>query len=149
MRHIKLSALVAIVAAAASGTILFWSSQQVQTAESTLRKLRADVATEKKTIRVLSAEWDYLNRPDRLEELARQYLQMVPPTAKQMVDSAAHLPDVPVALEEEIPSVIPEAASLNVSSPAPAASVPAAALSPTENRSFQTLLNDLEADKVQ
>ncbi|MEM6812455.1 MAG: hypothetical protein AAF549_08310 [Pseudomonadota bacterium] len=55
--------------------LLFWTSQSVQTSEKKLRELQNAVFNEKEYIRVLTSEWDYLNRPERLEYLAQEYLK--------------------------------------------------------------------------
>lgn len=43
-----------------------------------VRKLEARVEKERDQIAVLKAEWQYMNRPARLEELARTYLDLKP-----------------------------------------------------------------------
>lgn len=74
MRLLRLSTLLPIAGAVAAGALLFWTSQNVQQSEDRLRHLQSSVKSETQTIRVLHAEWDYLNRPDRLEELAIRHL---------------------------------------------------------------------------
>ncbi|MBI4031754.1 MAG: energy transducer TonB [Proteobacteria bacterium] len=93
--RIRISLILAVSAAVVSGVMLFSVSQKVQTAESEQRRLSAAVEGERETIRVLNAEWDYLNRPDRVEDLAREYLRMKPPQAGQMESDAAVLPEAP------------------------------------------------------
>lgn len=100
MKWMRLSACLAIVAATASGAMLFTTSQKTQEAESRHYRLQAERLKERETIRVLRAEWDYLNRPDRLETLAGEYLGM------QRPDVAAILHDVAV-LPEHVPPVLP------------------------------------------
>ena len=70
MKVFRVSTLVAFSLAVASGAGLFVISQRVQRAEHHLAALEKDKAGEEDSIRVLRAEWDYLNRPDRLEALA-------------------------------------------------------------------------------
>jgi hypothetical protein len=71
---IKLSALFTFALAISLGAALFWVSQQVQMLERDTRILNEKIASEHEGMRVLSAEWDYLNRPDRIEALATKYL---------------------------------------------------------------------------
>jgi hypothetical protein len=89
---IKLSALMSLVLAVLSGAALFWVSQQVQEAERIQRGLQATLDQETEALRVLTAEWDYLNRPDRLEELARTYLNMEPMAVETAVTSVKDIP---------------------------------------------------------
>ena len=70
--------------------------------ESTLQaekvsKLRADVRREQDAIASLRAEWSKLDRPDRLQELARRHLTLKPVDARQF-DTLARLPERPVEL---------------------------------------------------
>lgn len=94
MSLFRISSLLALSAAAISGALLFWTSQSVQQEETRLRALEKAYRSEERAIRVLSAEWDYLNRPDRIEALARKYLNMTAPGAGGMVDDPASLPAV-------------------------------------------------------
>lgn len=84
------------------GAILFHVSQSVQTAENDLKKLNHQVNLELEAIRVLEAEWAYLNSPMRLEDLAQTYLKIEDLSADQVVEEVADLPAV------ELP-VIPKA----------------------------------------
>lgn len=65
------------------GTVLFHTSQEVTSGRSALTRLDREILREEESIRVLKAEWSYLNQPERLEKLAAQYLQLAPLTAKQ------------------------------------------------------------------
>lgn len=42
------------------------------------------VAAEREAIQVLNAEWSYLNRPQRLDELAERHLDLVPVAVRQL-----------------------------------------------------------------
>ncbi len=98
MRHpkIRLSTIALVVAAALAGVMLFRISERVQTAEDNLAQMQDAAAKEAETIRVLRTEWDYLNRPDRLEALAREHLKMTGPGVQQVMTDGADLPPVPV-----------------------------------------------------
>jgi hypothetical protein len=77
-----------------------------------------DAAREKETIRVLEAEWSYLNQPDRLEKLARQHLKLEPMRGRQFA-SLESLADAP---PEKAPEKTGEKTAVleNALSPAPA-----------------------------
>jgi hypothetical protein len=93
----KLSAMMSLLLAMLSGAALFWVSQQVQEAERVQRNLQVEIEQEQEALRVLTAEWDYLNRPDRLEELARTYLNMEPMKVETAITSVK---DIPVPEEQ-------------------------------------------------
>lgn len=42
------------------------------------------IATEQEAIQVLRAEWSYLNRPQRLDELTKRHLDLVPVAVSQL-----------------------------------------------------------------
>ncbi|MGE5540336.1 MAG: cell division protein FtsL [Gemmatimonas sp.] len=77
--------------AALVGFGLFHVKYQVQALEDRLAKLNRDIVREQAQIHVLRAEWTYLNRPERIEELANKYLQLAAPKASQ-IGSIAELP---------------------------------------------------------
>lgn len=133
--RIRVSLILAVSAAVVSGVMLFSVSQKVQTAESEQRRLSAAVGSERETIRVLNAEWDYLNRPDRVEDLAREYLRMKPPQAGQMESDAAVLPD---ALDRK-----PEMEAQPAVFMQPAAPVPARKPAHGGVQDFRRVLDDI------
>ncbi len=92
MKGIRLSTVVTVVAALATGMLLFTTSQKVQKAERHLAKLESEKEQTEEAIRVLRAEWDYLNRPDRLETMATRYLGMKQPVLAEVTKDAAALP---------------------------------------------------------
>lgn len=140
-----------------AGITLFHISERVQSAEADLARIEAAAAKEAETIRVLRAEWAYLNRPDRLEKLAQKHLGMAPPAIQQvMVDSGALPPQpapaatvlpvsaaAPVAAEAPASVVTPFAASNG----APVAAPPVPRLKPRhDTKDFRTLLDELQAE---
>lgn len=88
----RLSTILAVSGAVAAGAFLFWTAQNVQKAEDELYALQQSAQSERKTIRVLEAEWSYLNRPDRLELLAREVLGMEAPAVDKVLSDPAALP---------------------------------------------------------
>ena len=154
MRIVRLSSLMILAAAASAGALLFWTSQNVQEQESQMQALQMAIAKEKQSIRVLNAEWDYLNRPERLESLAAKHMGLGVPLVDQVGMGAKDLPmpfslippvkpDFSDRLTEPLPAVYsPEASPPSASPKKP--TPPQAPSEPTSSRSFQTLLEDLE-----
>lgn len=97
MKGIKLRTFIVFALAGLAGAALLNTSQRVQHAEEVLEKARAELAHEEETMRVLRAEWEYLNRPDRLERLATEFLDLLPPSPQgmsgEMIDEASTLPE--------------------------------------------------------
>ncbi len=73
-----------ILAVAVSGA-LFRVSYRVQHLERHLASVNKQIGQEADAIRVLQAEWSYLNDPSRLEDLARKHLPMQPTKPSQIV----------------------------------------------------------------
>ncbi|HEX9810432.1 MAG TPA: cell division protein FtsL [Alphaproteobacteria bacterium] len=78
-------ALLWIVLVAAVGFGLFQVKHRVQALEEELGRLNAAIVAEQDQIHVLRAEWAYLNRPKRLEELNAEYLGLGPMAPEQRV----------------------------------------------------------------
>lgn len=95
---IRLSTLSGYALAVCAATALFWTSQTVQKAEDQLERVRHDLAREEESLHVLRAEWDYLNRPERIETLARKYLDMQPAAERTLIARANEIP--PPAMAE-------------------------------------------------
>jgi cell division protein FtsL len=148
-------AVAAIGAAVLSGVALFWTAQRVQTAETKVRQLDEAAASEQQALHVLRAEWDYLNRPDRLEALAKQNLSMTAPQPGEVVASPAAIADpAPEPLQKhrrEIqvqPAVMvkPQVAGAQPAFPSATSPQPEAPQPPqaADHRSFQDLMKDLD-----
>lgn len=92
MKKIRGRTLIVFGFAALSGAALLHVSQRVQQAEDELSVLQRSYNMEQETIRVLNAEWAYLNSPARLEALANEYLDVKAPSPEQMVPRPEGLP---------------------------------------------------------
>ena len=85
--------IVVFVMLVVSGATLMTISHRVQIEERSIAHIKNEIAREKETIRILDAEWAFLNNPARLEQYATQYLNLVPPTPDRMVSHFSALPD--------------------------------------------------------
>ncbi len=83
--------------------LLFQTSQRVTDGRQKLSVLQRDLVDEEETLRVLQAEWSYLNQPERLEKLSREYLKLAPMKGQQFA-KADSLP-LRVAPEEPVTQV--------------------------------------------
>ena len=123
--------------AAICSAVLFHTSQQVTDGRTKLTALQEDVRKENETVRVLQAEWSYLNQPDRLEKLSKQYLDLAPLKGRQFTKleetperpapvAAAEPAPAPVApVAEETPKPLPVAAVEQAATEKPVAEKPA------------------------
>jgi len=124
----KISGLLCLVVTFVLGAILFSTSQSVQDLERDLEAKNEALSIEQEAYRVLDTEWDYLNRPQRLEHLARQGLGMQTPAVVDekgrdapVVDDNAigivsDIRNIPEPLAPVIPAIKP--ASFNEIMPA-------------------------------
>lgn len=98
---------VALLAAAA----LLITSQNVQEAERELRGLQAARDEAQDNLRLLNAEWAYLTRPSRIEELASKHLAGFGPTT---TDAMRRDYDLPMPVVTEVPTgpaLLPQSAT--------------------------------------
>ncbi len=105
---VKLSSLLTFVLATILGASLFWVSQQVQQLEREQRGLNEEILSENEGVRVLNAEWDYLNRPDRIEALAAKYLNTMSPVIPTdlLVDARAVPEPQMMQGEDDVPVLV-------------------------------------------
>ncbi|MDJ0948241.1 MAG: hypothetical protein QNJ94_04905 [Alphaproteobacteria bacterium] len=68
-----------------AGTGLYYLKYRVQMMEARLAAIHRTLLAEQEALHVLAAEWTYLNRPERLAKLNRQYTKLQPIRARQMV----------------------------------------------------------------
>jgi cell division protein FtsL len=142
MKFMRVSTIVTVTAAVISGTMLFATSQKVQKAERQLSKLTAEKNREQESMRVLRAEWDYLNRPDRLEALASRYLGMKQPELASVTDDPKRIA-IPVPPVQIVGTPSPLAQQA-VYQPAAPARAPVA----VEQKNFSAVLHDLSGEDV-
>lgn len=100
MRFIFSHTFWVFTAAAICAGILLHVSQKVQQAESHLATLESQIEEEQSRIRVLGAEWEYLNTPQRLEMLSGEYLELVPSDSGVASVAADELP----VMEDVVPA---------------------------------------------
>ena len=84
--HYLLAVFLPVVALA------YWAyleNYETQKSIAQAERLQAEIGEARETLRWLSAEWAYLNRPDRIAELTDKFfseLQLVPVTAARFGD---------------------------------------------------------------
>ncbi len=121
---------------------LYHTSQRVHDGREMLDALNGETAQEEESIRVLQAEWSYLNQPQRLEQLAHEHLNLVPmkgdrfaaidDIAMRAAPVATPKPDVaekPAAIQKPEPTKLaaPKTVAPKPAPAKPAAEKPAAA----------------------
>jgi hypothetical protein len=142
----KVSSATTLLLALLSGGALFWVSQQVQQGEREQRRLQHIIAQEGEAIRVLNAEWDYLNRPDRLEALATEYLRMEPTKSSDLLLSVSSIPEPARPAAEEKPIFVSTGAPKAKSSPAARRPTQPAGVLPKDEVEFEKLLDNLQQE---
>ena len=128
----------------ASGFATFKVKYAVQGIDDELARVRRQTVAEQQEIRVLTAEWAYLNQPERLAELNRRFLQLAPMTAKQLqgrIEEIA-LRAPPAGFRRRcsprLPAANPPAATSAAASPVPPAPLHRRACKPAARPPRQT-----------
>lgn len=122
---IRLSTLFWLVAVAAAGFAMFAVKYQVQALADGLARTARQVDETERDIRVLDAEWAYLNRPDALAQMNQRFLSLVPIATKQLHAALTDIPMRPAPPPVPPPPAPPPAPVVTV------AAVPASAVAQT------------------
>src|SRR5713101_5428513 len=107
----RLGAVFWFVLVLVVGFTTFKVKYAVQDIEDQLNRVRRHTIAEQQEIRVLTAEWTYLNQPERLADLNQRFLGLAPIAAKQLQRTiadvplrAAAAPDIVVAADPDSPA---------------------------------------------
>lgn len=82
---IKLLHIIAIGALVSSAVYAYSIKYETTLATEHLQKLKGKTQRERDAIQVLKAEWQFLNRPDRVQMLAERHLDLQPFVVTQVV----------------------------------------------------------------
>lgn len=94
---IRIGTIAWFVVLALLGVGLFQVKYAVQGKERELSAVNRKISLEREALRVLEAEWSYLNDPARLADLARRHTDLAPAMASQM-SALENLPPRPLDL---------------------------------------------------
>lgn len=89
---IRLSTLFWLVVVSTAGFAMFAVKYQVQSLADELARTVQKTADAERDLRVLDAEWAYLNRPDALAQMNQRYLSLAPIATKQLRTSVDDIP---------------------------------------------------------
>lgn len=84
-----------VVAVLVSGFLLYTLEHATRGTERNIANLQTSISAEREQIKFLNAEWSSLTRPDRLQKLAAEHLNLKTITASQIVpveELAARVP---------------------------------------------------------
>lgn len=93
-----------VLAVLVSAFFLYSLEHSTRGYERQIAKLKSGISEERESIKVLGAEWSSLTRPDRLQKLAQEHLQLKTVTASQFVSEeelANRVPAEPIIMLEE------------------------------------------------
>lgn len=99
---LRITALVYMACFAALSMGLYLVKYTVQDVQRDVAAVRHDLAQEKESLHLLSAEWAYLNRPDRLRQLADRHLDLAPLDSRQ-IDALAIIPAAASTSDTAVP----------------------------------------------
>jgi hypothetical protein len=81
---IRPSTIVWTLLVAASGYAMFQVKYEVAQLDDELARVNRQIGNGREAIRVLNAEWSYLNQPARLAELTKRHLNLGPIQTSQI-----------------------------------------------------------------
>ncbi|MGH7114782.1 MAG: cell division protein FtsL [Stellaceae bacterium] len=91
-RMIKLSTLFWLILVSATGFAMFAVKYEVQALADQLVHTTKKAAEVEHEVRVLDADWAYLNRPAALAQMNQRYLSLAPIATKQLYASVTEIP---------------------------------------------------------
>jgi cell division protein FtsL len=109
---IRLPTLFWLIVVSATGFAMFAVKYEVQGLADQLTRTIKHTDDVERDIRVLDAEWAYLNRPAALAPLNQRFLSLVPIATKQLRTSVADIPMRPAPPPAPAPAIVTVAASL-------------------------------------
>jgi len=125
---IRITTLLWIVLLVVAGGTDMRVSYQVRHAEKHLAQLASDTRQEQDAIRILTAEWDTLNDPQRIDALSKRYLTLESTPIQRVVALDA----VPFKPTEEQLAQLAAAAGKNAKKGLTTASAKAATMTPAK-----------------
>jgi hypothetical protein len=85
-----------LLGAAITGMGLYGIAFEVEQMEKELAALEREIIGERESIHVLEAEWAYLARPERIEELSGQYLPRMQGLTAERIGAYEDIPYQPL-----------------------------------------------------
>ena len=93
---------------------LYTMKHEVQRLESKLQSLHKQLASEREAVRILRAEWSFLNNPERIEKLTARHLDLTPVSVHR-ISAMARLPFKEVSDRADIPDRAAQTSSAKLS----------------------------------
>jgi cell division protein FtsL len=93
-----------VVTALVSAFILYSLEHATRRTEREIARTQSDMASEREAIKLLNAEWSNLTRPERLQQLAKEYLDLGRIGADQFIaerEIAQRVPSEPLVKLEQ------------------------------------------------
>lgn len=110
---IRLSSVFWVLLVSATALATYAVKYEVQALDDQLTDAGKATASENRELRVLDAEWAYLNRPDTLAAMNQRFLSLAPITRQQLQTAIADIPMRPA------PTAPPPAPSVPQTIPVP------------------------------
>ncbi|MBL8711161.1 MAG: hypothetical protein JNL25_18345 [Rhodospirillaceae bacterium] len=169
---IRIGTLIWIAVLGLLSVGLFQVKYAVQAKENELKSVNRQITADRQILRVLEAEWSYLNDPVRLADLTRRHTDLAPIMAGQIASFAdlrarppvsevpaeptnqppiAALPNAPIGQPEAIPAAVSDA-SATVAAPAqptPVFQTSAGSEPVDEDATIRAILADMEAKQAE
>lgn len=90
MNH-RITTLITMICVAVAVFGVYLVKYAVQDVQAEVAALEVELKQERTSLHLLNAEWAYLNRPERLRQLAEQHLELVPLDSRH-IDNVGTLP---------------------------------------------------------
>jgi cell division protein FtsL len=82
LRFVNICLVIGLVALA---YVIYQVKYEARSLDERIITLNKEIEAERDALAVLRAEWSLLNRPERIERLAKKYLKLAPAQPQQLV----------------------------------------------------------------
>ena len=96
---LRLVNAVLVAGLLAAAYCVYALEHQRRNGEREIGRIKADIAEETEATKLLNAEWSFLTRPDRIEQLSQKYLSLGVIAPQQVIkesDIAQRVPQEPI-----------------------------------------------------
>lgn len=126
--------LVCALIAAGSGLYLYHAKHRVKVMDIEIRHIVSQTRQAEARVAILRAEWEDLNRPDRLQALATRFLDLQPAQPNQFVPLSQLASRLPPPVAQPVPQPEPDQIGPDQAAPDQTAPLVASAAPPAANQ---------------
>jgi hypothetical protein len=100
--NLRITSLIYLIGFTAGAFGLYMVKFSVENLQREVKTAEVQLANEKESLHLLNAEWAYLNRPERLRNLAEEHLALVPLDSRRIQNASLLQDAAPSSLYQPV-----------------------------------------------